>query len=64
MGTVWDMEHIPESKYLEMREAYMNGELTTKEFVDWYNYPANYRPELLSNNCSHISMNKGVIKCH
>ncbi|MFR4129053.1 MAG: GH-E family nuclease [Roseburia inulinivorans] len=21
--------------------------------MDWYNYPANYRPELLSNNCSH-----------
>ena len=20
-----------------MHEAYMNGELTTKEFVDWYN---------------------------
>lgn len=34
MGTVWDMGQIPEAKYLEMREAYMNGKLTTKEFVD------------------------------
>ena len=34
---VWDMGHIPEAKYSEMHEAYMNGELTTKEFVDWYN---------------------------
>ena len=50
---VWDMGHIPEAKYLEMHEAYMNGELTTKEFVDWYNDPANYRPELPSNNRSH-----------
>ena len=38
---VWDMGHIPEAKYSEMHEAYMNGELTTKEFVDWYNDPAN-----------------------
>ena len=38
----------------------MNGELTTKEFVDWYNDPANYRPELPSNNRSH-NMNKGEI---
>ena len=28
-------------------------ELTTKEFVDWYNDPANYRLELPSNNRSH-----------
>ena len=33
---VWDMEHIPEAKYSEMHEAYMNGKLITKEF-DWYN---------------------------
>ena len=50
---VWDMGHIPQAKYSEMHEAYMNGELTTKEFVDWYNDPANYRPELPSNNRSH-----------
>lgn len=31
------MGHIQEAKYSEMHEAYMNGELTTKEFVDWYN---------------------------
>ena len=50
---VWDMGHIPEAKNSEMHEAYMNGELTTEEFVDWYNDPANYRPELPSNNRSH-----------
>lgn len=52
------MGHIPEAKYSEMHEAYMNGELTTKEFVDWYNDPANYRLELPSNIVV-ISMNKG-----
>ena len=31
------MGHIPEAKYSEMHEAYMNGKMTTKEFVDWYN---------------------------
>ena len=50
---VWDMGHIPEAKYSKRHEAYMNGKLTTKEFVDWYNDPANYRPELPSNNRSH-----------
>ena len=49
---VWDMGHIPEAKYSEMHEAYMNGEMTTKEFVDWYNALANYRPELPGNNRS------------
>ena len=47
------MGHIPEAKYSEMHEAYMNGKLTIKEFVDWYNDPTNYRPELPSNNRSH-----------
>ena len=31
----------------------MNGEMTTKEFVDWYNDPSNYRPEIPSNNRNH-----------
>lgn len=50
---VWDMGHLPEAKYSEMHDAYMRGEMTTEEFVDWYNDPANYRPELPSNNRSH-----------
>lgn len=50
---VWDMGHITEAKYSKMHQAYMRGELTTKEFVDWYNNPDNYRPELPSNNRSH-----------
>ena len=55
---VWDMGHISEAKYSEMHEAYINGELTTKEFADWYNDPANYRPELPAILVP-ISMNKG-----
>ena len=48
------MGHIPEAKYSEMHEAYMNGELTTKEFVDWYNDPANYRLELPRKNAGEV----------
>ncbi|QFJ54668.1 GH-E family nuclease [Pseudobutyrivibrio xylanivorans] len=51
---VWDMGHIPEEKYSVVHEAYMNGEMTTKEFVDWYNTPENYRPELPKNNRGHM----------
>ena len=50
---VWDMGHIPGSKYSDMHRKYMNGGMTTKEFVDWYNNPVNYRPELPRNNRSH-----------
>ena len=50
---VWDMGHVPEAKYSEMHKKYMAGEMTPKEFVDWYNDPRNYRPELPSNNRSH-----------
>ncbi|MBS1905218.1 MAG: HNH/ENDO VII family nuclease [Actinobacteria bacterium] len=47
---VWDMGHIPEQKYHEKWQEYVNGEMTPKEFRDWYNDPSNYRPELPSNN--------------
>ncbi|MCQ4775426.1 HNH/ENDO VII family nuclease, partial [Lacrimispora saccharolytica] len=50
---VWDMGHIAEAKYSVIHKAYMNGEMTTKEFVDWYNDPSNYRPEIPSNNRNH-----------
>lgn len=49
----WDMGHIPEAKYSEMHQKYMNDEITEQEFVDWYRYPRNYRPELPSTNRSH-----------
>ena len=50
---VWDMGHIPEEKYADVHAKYMRGEMSKKEFLDWYNDPINYRPELPSNNRSH-----------
>lgn len=50
---VWDMGHIPEEKYSKVHDQYMNGEITKDEFLNWYNDPANYRPEIPSNNRSH-----------
>ena len=50
---VWDMGHIPGEKYADVHAKYMRGEISKKEFLDWYNDPINYRPELPSNNRSH-----------
>ena len=50
---VWDMGHRPGHKYSDMHELYLKGEMTPQEFRDWYNDPANYRPELPSSNRSH-----------
>ena len=50
---VWDMGHISDQKYSDVHKKYLNGEITVKEFVDWYNEIENYRPELPKNNRSH-----------
>lgn len=47
------MGHLPSEKYSTVHDAYMNGELSKKEFLNWYNDPDNYRPELPGNNRSH-----------
>ncbi|UOO38724.1 HNH/ENDO VII family nuclease [Oscillospiraceae bacterium CM] len=49
----WDMGHIPEEKYSDMRDRYIRGEISQQEFLGWYRNPANYRPELPSTNRSH-----------
>lgn len=50
---IWDMGHIPKEKYSEVHAEYMRGDMTKKEFVDWYNNPKNYTPEIPKNNRSH-----------
>lgn len=50
---VWDMGHIPEAKYSKKHKEYMDGLISKEEFVDWYNDPLNYRPELPSTNRGH-----------
>ena len=48
------MGHIPEQKYSTIHKRYLDGEMTPKQFRDWYNNPDNYRPELPRTNRSHI----------
>ncbi len=49
----WDMGHTPENKYSEWHKKYIDGEITKKEFLEWYRNPNNYRPESPSANRSH-----------
>lgn len=50
---VWDMGHVSAQKYSETHAKYMRGEMSKSEFLDWYNNPNHYRPELPHNNRSH-----------
>lgn len=51
---IWDMGHKPGHKYSDVWRSYVNGEMTPKEFLDWYNEPKNYRVEFSSRNRAHI----------
>jgi len=51
---IWDMGHKPGHKYSDVWRSYVNGEMTPKEFLDWYNEPMNYRVEFSSRNRAHI----------
>jgi hypothetical protein len=51
---IWDMGHVPGQKYYDMYQKYIQGEMTPKQFRDWYNNPNNYRPEIPRNNRGHL----------
>ena len=51
---IWDMGHKPGHKYSDVWRSDVNGEMTPKEFLDWYNEPKNYRVEFSSRNRAHI----------
>jgi RHS repeat-associated protein len=48
----WDMGHIPEASYEQLKQRFINGEISRSQFLDEYNNPANYRPEAYSPNRS------------
>ena len=56
---VWDMGHIPGKKYHDKWLEYVNGEITPKEFRDWYNDAGNYRVEHPTTNRSHMHESVG-----
>lgn len=41
----WDMGHLPRQQYRDFHARYMRGEMSKREFLDWYRNPANYRVE-------------------
>ncbi|MBF7996374.1 HNH/ENDO VII family nuclease [Rahnella sp. SAP-29] len=49
----WDMGHLPGQEYRMLHKRYIDGELTTEEFLIEYRDPAKYRPESQSSNRSH-----------
>lgn len=49
----WDMGHMPDQEYRKLHKRYMDGEITTEEFLKEYREPKNYRPESSSANRSH-----------
>ncbi|WP_323372978.1 HNH/ENDO VII family nuclease [Tumebacillus lacus] len=52
-GQPWDMGHKPGFEFRKHKESAKEREITRKEFLDEYNEPNHYRPELPSSNRSH-----------
>ena len=48
----WDMGHQPGKSYDSLKQRYIDGEITRKEFLNEYNDPKNYHPEDTSSNRS------------
>lgn len=51
---VWDMGHVPNSEYRTLRDQYLSGEITHKQFLDEFRDPSNYRPEHPGRNRSGV----------
>ena len=50
----WDMGHKPGHEF----RKYQQSAITRKQFLDEYNNPNSYRPELPKSNRSHICEDK------
>ena len=48
----WDMGHIKGKSYEQLKQDFLEGRISRKQFLDEYNNPANYRPEGRSPNRS------------
>lgn len=51
---LWDMGHLPEAQYRDLRNSYLNHEITQEEFLRQYHNPANYQVENPGRNRSHV----------
>lgn len=52
---LWDMGHIAEKKYSDLRDRYLSGEISKKEFIAEYQDPKNYKVEDPGVNRSHAN---------
>lgn len=48
----WDMGHVKGKSYDDLKQQFINDEITYQEFLDEYNNPKNYKPEQMSSNRS------------
>ncbi|MCI9077964.1 MAG: hypothetical protein HFH68_03430 [Lachnospiraceae bacterium] len=54
----WDMGHKPGYEFAKHKESAERRGIDRKQFIDEYNNPDHYRPELPSSNRSHKGENK------
>lgn len=50
----WDMGHVADAKYSDLRSDYLSGRITKEQFLDEYRDPDNYSVEDPSRNRSHV----------
>jgi RHS repeat-associated protein len=48
----WDMGHIKGKSYDDLKNQFIEGEITYQQYLDEYNNPKNYYPEEMSSNRS------------
>jgi predicted ribonuclease toxin of YeeF-YezG toxin-antitoxin module len=49
----WDMDHKPGYEFRKAQDNAIDQNYTRGQFLDEYNEPSHYRPELPSSNRSH-----------
>lgn len=54
----WDMGHKPGHEFRKHQQSAADRKITRKQFLDEYNNPNSYRPELPKSNRSHICEDK------
>ena len=54
----WDMGHKPGHEFRKHQQSAADRKITRKQFLDEYNNPNSYRPELPESNRSHIGEDK------
>lgn len=48
----WDMGHLPDRPYHQLRDDYLSGKITQRQFLDEWHDPRNYRLEHVGRNRS------------